>query len=686
MSIINKMALAIRARKHVEWLLVLSLFFLMSALYMGKSFTNFGSTVLGKAGDHTAGIMYVNFTHSGRPWPGFTQLTNYPYGENLRIPISATTQGQLLTHWFFAKATNLVAGWNLMVLIGYMSNALIMYCFIRWLLKNRWIAFFGAIAVTFNPYHAFAATGQIAGMFSGIFTLALWRFIVLWRKPTRNNALLLGLLLGISFYIDGYFILLGLILLGALWLAVLSYSILIARTPLKKVKVQIQYLALSSTLVVLSLLPLIWINIHFAQQIGEILGNARTNILLEAQTYSARASYYLSPRSVLYLGLSVVCLAIFYVTYLRSTFLKSTRASLVKNESSLFLGWILFVVCVIAAWTSLQPIFNIGQREFYNPSYLIVSLVSVWRVFGRLYILVDITIVTLACLGLEQLLKKYPSKKSLLLVIAISLVAIEIGVPSLKLRQPSFDYNKTPTIYTWLRDNGSKSNIQAIAEYPLEGYGYDADYFTFLQISHTPIINANLHNSPQLKLKQSIIGINDPQTLPVLRALGIDLVNLRDVSREKAGEELTIRHSVRSNKELELFMSHIQPNKNIDTYKILPGKITSYALAPEPKSLTQSKLKPNGTAEYSFNGDVVLSTETLPKAVRKSNVSVSFDIRNTITRKATIVQNGELLWAGTIGPNKQTIKLTARTDQPITIHVQVAKELSPSVLTNLQAL
>lgn len=686
MSNMRKLLFSLGTKKYAEWILVVAVFFLTSALYMGTSFLNFNTTVLGKSGDHTAGIIFVNFTHPDRPWPGFTALTNYPYGENLRIPISATTQGQLLGHWIFAKATNLVAGWNLMVLLGYMGTALIMYFFIRHFTADKRVAFFGAYATTFNPYHAFSTTGQIAGMFSGIFIVALWRFIILWEKPNRTNALILAAIIGASFYIDGYFILLSIVLLGALWLAIISYYLLIARIPIQKIKAQLRYFALSNVIVVACLLPLVWVNVHYAQQIGEILGNARSNIAIEAQTYSAHLSYYFSPGNVLYLGLSIVGLALFYVVHMRKVIHTSTRASLSKHQPLIFISWAVLTVGLVSAWVSLQPMFKLGHITLYNPSYLIVSLTSVWRVFGRLYILVDIAFVTLACLGLQQLLKKYRSREVVIVTLCMGLMLLELTIPSLRYRKPSFNYSNAPPIYHWLHDDKASNSIRAVAEYPLEGYGHEADYFTFIQVSRKPIINANLHNSPQLKLKQSIIGINDPQTIPVLRALGVDLVNVRDISHQISGEFLTIRNAARTNKELQLFMTYEQPGKGIDTYKILPGHVSSYALTAEPTTLLRSKLTPTGNAEYVFSKNIVLGLEELPNAVKRESVSVSFDISNDTKLKATVLQNGALLWTGAIGPTRQTIRFDARTNGPITMYVQTAPKQTASVLTNLQVL
>ena len=677
----------LRTKNAVEWTVVATLFAIISATYMGGSFANFNSIVLGKAGDHTAGIMFVNFTHPLRPWPGFSSLTNYPYGENFRIPISATTQGQLLTHWLFSKATSIVTGWNLMVFLGYMCNALIMYAFVRWLTSNKYVAFFAGLAVTFNPYHAFASTGQIAGMFSGIFVLALWRFILLWKKPSPTNALILGVLFGVSFYTDGYFILISLAMIAGLWISILSYYLLLAKVSFQKIKPQLYCFLQSNIVALLCLLPLVWINLTFANEIGELLGGARSNIALEAHTYSARLIDYAKPSSVLYLGISIIGLMIFYFWNLRKSIRNTRKLYLAKNDIRLFFPWTVVITTLIALWLSLQPTYNIGNLTLYNPSFIIISVTSVWRVFGRLYIVVAIGSVILASLGLLKITEKYPRYRAVIIAIVSILLMTELAIPSLRYRQPSFNYNEAPRIYTWLANDPSARNIRAIAEYPLEGYGFETKYFTYIQISKKPIINANIKNNQHADLKLSIIGINDPQTLPVLRSLGVDIVNIRDISKKRAGRELKIRNAARSNHALKLFMYSDQPDEQLDSYAILPGELADYALGFDSASSIRSNLVSNGTAEYVFQKDATMKLIPLTKSAPTGKARVIFDIYSKTKRSVSIIQDGKVLWNGDINDVRQTISASAKVDQPIHIYSEtVANDSNSVIVTNLRAM
>ena len=325
---------------------------------------------------------------------------------------------------------------------------------------------------------------------------------------------------------------------------------------------------------------------------------------------------------------------------------------------------------MVSLWFSLQPLIQIGNFEIWNPSRIIIAFTNVWRVFGRLYIVVCISAVALASIGLKHLMDRYSVRRNIIFIVAFSMLIIDLGIPSIKFSSRTFKYNDVPPIYTWLRDNNESKNIKAIAEYPLEGFGYQADYFTFLQVSNKPIMNANIYNSTQLKLKMSIIGINDPQTIPVLRSLGIDLVNIRDVIYDNLKPNINIRKSVKTNSQLSRVILSHNKNNLIDSYRIVPGQNKSYALIIEPSNELTTTLNPDGTATYISSGVVRLSLEKLPTGASRDETTIRFEIKEKNARIATIIQNGKLLWSGTITPEKQIVKLNASVKTPILIYSQ----------------
>lgn len=659
MKTIEKLSRLNKKNSLISWLLVIVFYLFISAMFMGDSFINASSTVLKKPGDHTAGIIYTTWVHPDTPLPEVSNYTNYPFGENLRLPVVVTSQVLSISHWFLSKIAGVVTGWNLLVLLGYMSNALLMYGFVRHLTKNSVVGLFAGYAVAFTPYHFFASTGQIAGMFGSIFILVLWIFVSLWEKPTILKAIGLGSTIGIAFYADGYYILIGLLLLLSLWVATLSYYLWLksART----VRKQMKYLGLATVVSFIFLLPVIYIQLTQANKISSILGNARGDIESNAQLYSAQISMYFNPTSLLFIGYVIAILASFYAYNLRKNIKKNN-----KKDKNVFYGWAFIVVAFIALITSLQPTLHFLGLKFYSPSKIIISLTTTWRVFGRLYIVVSISLILLASLGLVKIITKYPQKKIFTLIIVFTLLVTEMSIYPIRNIPATFNYSNAPEVYRWLKDN---SSVRGIAEYPIDepflGL-YQAEYLTYQQISNKPMVNTFLPNilTESTLLRKSIVGINDPQTLPVLRALGVDLINIRNIIYDD--ELIAISQSAGKNINLEKIFS----NPIVDSYLLKPGPVALRALVIDNNQY-ETTLTNDGSATYKTPNDINLRILTMPggssiPATTSISISVSSDIINYVK----FIQNGQTLWEDNVGPKPAIISFQARTDSPISINMQ----------------
>ncbi len=706
-----KLLSKLRNQSWFTWASVTVLFFLVSWLHMGPSLTHCNTVVLSKAGDHTAGIMYNSWVRPGRPFLGHSTYTNYPYGENLWLPTSLSTQVMTTGHWVLSRLTNIVCAWNLMVLFGYMSSALLMFCFMRWLVKDSWVALFAAYATTYTPYHVFSSWGHLTWLYTGLFTLALWQFIALWRKPSRLKGLGLGATIGIGFYADGYFILIGALLLFSFWLAAISYAFFLLRRRFSTIKSQLQALSLASLISFVMLLPLGWANHHYAAQVTAYLGTIRGDIMFDAQTYSARLYMYFMPTKffpvigkyaqdfqstyfkndgfsgLLFLGFSVVALALFACWWLfRSA--RRSRSQATKVSPFLFVAWTALIFTILSVWFSLQPKSQLGSLTIYNPSYLVILLTPAWRVFGRLYVLVNLGFVTLAGLGLAELLRRYPARRWLLIGLSLVILVLELRVFPASALGPTFDYTKAPAVYTWLHNN---PEVRAVAEYPLDEQPqgkYLAHYHTFQVISGKPLLNSLSPNSPGMPLRRSIVGINDPQTLPVLRALGIDLVNIRPITPlTAAGTAFDARQAALTNPELERIFTDDHEIYKVDSFRIKAGRVADYALVIPSLNYAQIVLTSDGGAKYLVGNNIDLRIVKLPysKSQAKS-VVVSFDISSDSAREISIIQNGKVLWSGNISAPQQTLNFEASPDYPLTIYNQVSTQATLFTISRLQIL
>lgn len=673
----------LKNKSFSRWIAITLFFTAITWVYMGNSLTHCSNVVLGAPGDHTAGIMYNSWISPGSPLLSNTTMTNYPFGENLWQPLSVSSIIPSTIHWGLSHFINIVCSWNIIVFLGYMSTALVMFGFVYWLTKNTWPSLFSAYAVTYTPYHLFASQGQLAGLLGAIFILALWQFFDLWKQPDRWKALRLGLILGVGFYIDGYFILFGGVLLLAIWIAALGYYPLFNKSNFTMARSQIYGLAISSTIVIFALLPLGWINFHFAQQIKNLFEVARGNINSDAQTYSAQLSMYINPTSLLFLGFSVILLAVIGLWLVKSDYRKKIQPTSVDIIP--FVGWTLSILTFIAAWFSLQPRVLIGGVTLYNPSALIIELTSSWRVFGRLYVLVAVAVTALAGIGLAKLLEKYPARRFWIISFCFLVLVIELRLYPIYNPVKSFDYNNAPPVYSWLKNN---TKVNAIAEYPLDEIPqgvYLGEYYTFQEISNKPILNSLLPNSPQAPLRRSISGINDPQTLPVLRALGIDAVNIRSIATSRNVSD--VRDATLKNPGLSRIFSYRKSDVTIDSYLIQPGPLAKYALTIPSLQYFQISLTDDGSALFMVDNDTLLSIVRLPGTNTDDQVvSVNFVVSADSDRQTEIVQNGKIVWSGILRVKAQHVTIQVSPNYPLIIKNQKTESLTHVNLSKIQVI
>ncbi|MEO5627715.1 MAG: hypothetical protein ABIQ89_02405 [Candidatus Saccharimonadales bacterium] len=673
-----------RKRNHLRIAVVIVLFLGISFLHMGPSALHPSSVVLGNTGDHTAGIMYSSWVQPNSPILGHSVMTNYPSGESLQLPLALSAAIPATTHLVLSRLFNIVTAWNLLVLIGYMSSAMSMYLFMRWVTRNTVASIFSAYAVTFTPYHAFASHGQIAGLLNAVLILIVWQFFVFWVSPTWKNSLLLAGLFGLSFYTDGYFILFGLVTLLSFWLALLVYGLIVAKKELAQVKRRLVPMILVSLMTMVSLAPLLWVKTRYAEQISSYLGNARGDIVFDAQTYSADLIAYVKPSGLIFLGYSVLLLALLGVWFIWRDRKNISPKSNTLLQTQLFFGTTLLILSFLSIWFSLKPTAVIGGLVIHNPSDLIIKLTPTWRVFGRLYAVASIGLAGLAGLGLSKLLKLYPTKKAIIIAASFGILIIELWSYPASFT-PSFNYTKAPPVYGWLNNN---SAIKAIAEYPLDEPPqgkYLSDYYTFQEISNKPLLNTFLPNSPQSGLRRSLAGINDPQTIPVLRALGIGLVNIRP--QDPLNHKPDIRKVAGSNVNLKKVFSYTGDEHWVDSFLILPGKVAKHALTIPRLQYFQVSINPEGTATYAVGDDTVLSVIKVGQKENSSGpVDVAFKINADAAYAANITQGGDSIWSGTINEQTQDIILTVDPAKPIIIANQKYDRLTRMFITDLRVI
>lgn len=358
-------------------------YLLLTMFYMGSAITNCTQSLTNFPGDNTAGMIAMFSVDGNDPWYDRTNFFSYPYGESLGQPTHVTAQAVFLPFWLLSKLWGPICGFNLLQLIGFMSAALMMFAFIRWLLKGReMVAFLAGFAVAFTPYLQITSGGHISYIFGAVFIAAIWLFLLFWQDPTWKRMAALAAIVALFGYIDGYFILLGGVLMAALVLSAIGFDIWTSGKKLTPaLKQRLKLLGTALLVTVIFMLPIAYVQLKSASQISGLLADTRDSIQREAQVYGARPSEYILPNamspitsgifgtfeerdthgsntseSILSLSLVMLALAVFFVANVIRTARQKGQQQLLRIRVSVTFTTTLFVsVFLLALLLSFPP-------------------------------------------------------------------------------------------------------------------------------------------------------------------------------------------------------------------------------------------------------------------------------------------------------------------------------------------
>lgn len=545
--------------KHRLSLIVILSYILITLFYMGPVATDLGQTLYG-FGDNTAGPIWRNTVSPNSPFGGFQEISNFPHGENLFSPVGFSSALQAIPLWIMSQIFSPVIGYNLFNIIGFVFSASVMYGFIYYITKNRWIAWLAGIAASFAPYYQVKVGGHPSYAFSGLFVLTIWIFLNLLEKPTRFKALSLGLLVGTTFYFDPYFVLYQALTCLALLIGWLYVSI---RVKHNKINEQLKCLSVSALMSLIILVPLLGLYFSSKSTIQNQVSSVRGNVVAEAIACSNYPHEYLLPfvlhpaarvagvddsvkRAEIKLkdnfscgigedtvGVSLTILSLLSITAIVLIWELCNHRNIRVRSTSIRTTLAVSVVLLI-----LGLLFGLPPKSFHGiptPTEILLGVTTTWRTLARSYMLVNTSLVILMSLALafysmNPKISKRLKKFGYVLILLFIIIEYQAFTPFKGNQMSSFNLNRDiPDVYRSIKNNG---DIDSIVEYPLESYGEsDApSYYISMQLLHGKrLLNSPSPTSSQEALRRSIRNISDPQTVPALRALGVDAIVVHGV-------------------------------------------------------------------------------------------------------------------------------------------------------------
>jgi hypothetical protein len=187
----------------------------------------------------------------------------------------------------------------------------------------------------------------------------------------------------------------------------------------------------------------------------------------------------------------------------------------------------MIMAAIVGFIFSLPPILTIFGYELRMPTWFLVTITPAWRVFARWFFIIQPLLVFVVAIGLSEYFSrlKADSRKKrhvyTLAVFAVVVLLIEY-LPRNPLDASAFwSYEKNlPVTYQFIE---TLPDSTVLAEFPMREQPYyrGSYYFNGQYIHKKTLFNSYSPVSTQASLRISLMDLSNPQTLPVLRQLGV---------------------------------------------------------------------------------------------------------------------------------------------------------------------
>lgn len=536
---------AARRVRVVEVVLTLAGFTALAVALTWPLTPNLGSAIFGMQGDSFGAIHWLWSlpTEGGLRLTGASpvDLTGYPFGWLRGNGVNAQWLLVYGPAYFLSSLFGPIVAYNLVIISGLALSGGAMYWLARYIGTSRMVAAWAGIVFTMFPWHMERA--QYHGSLVHLEWFPILIIAVLaWRKrPDARRTVLLALSMLAMWLTSGYYGLIALLLVAVLltvvvilegpawgWLSALARAAMAAAAST----------AAAGTVFAASLLG------------GGADSAAPARGVTELQTYGARWWEWIVPPGAsralggstatwlldrqhgsntsetgLYVGVLTLLLAATWIVWRivrRHQMTRQARYLLVALPAGLVAG---------LAFSLPHPLTVFGVN-LPSPAYLIYAVTPQFRVSSRMVVLVMVTLIPMAALGLEvlrrTLTRRMPDDAlrratgvagvGFVCVASAAELTVVPGVPVTDL--------STPPEYAAVRSLPSDG---AIAEYPLTGPSDPqmAQYLLWQTRHGRPLLNGAPENTFAGAVREGVSRLSDPGTAPSLAAMGIQGVVVR---------------------------------------------------------------------------------------------------------------------------------------------------------------
>lgn len=658
----NKLLSFIKRHFTARFLLVNLFFVALAAIFMGPILLNLTTSAHG-AISTSNGLLWLQ-SLQGAPFGSLTTSVNFPFGEDLFKPEFITSALVIAPFWVFTKLFGAVAAWNIIIFTSVWASGISMYYFVRKLTQNPMAALWAGAAFAYLPFHQYKTSGYIIYAFSFVLVWLAWALLNFIKDQTKKNAILLALICAATFYIDRYYVLFALLMVGVpMILFGLRSVVTITARKIDALKNLIRKSLLFLASLTALLLPLIGAKLFYNVNLyadsaapGVVVASNWLDYILPAASHPVFGQLVSGLRGgsvsyVMYLGIVLVVAALWALFYLWNQ-----AESKQEMQQKFAAKWLLAAGLGAFLLTMPQVIYLLSY-SIPLPSVWISWVAHYWPLYMHAMLIVGLVLVVIAAMGIASGLARVKKQTIawLLTAVLISVTLFEYAAFNPFNRQDIWAHSQLSNAQQWLHN---QNNITVIASYPLQNESPNL-YLAEQQVNKKKLVNMSGLGEKN-KLHGSIAGLRDAQALSVLKALGVHAIVTHDVAEDRAIKDLKLARSGDKGTDIFRISDSITPAKYA---LVADGGVRSFVK--DQKSIHA----------VGANGVATLNVVALPGTLTEpTRVNAAFELRMADNFKAgdvIISQGGYILDLLHVSP-KERLKLeyaSLISNLPIVVHV-----------------
>jgi hypothetical protein len=638
----------------------------LPVLYFWPVLLNLDARIIGRIGDATSGGgVWWNWAVKrsalgfNNPWDHKGYWTNHPfYQDDFFVPLSLTQWFTQIPAWILVQISNPIIVHNLTIITGivlcnFFTFKLLIEFKVDWL-----VAIILANSFTLSNFNQTKLLDHPIYIQSWVYVFIFYLFFKYEKTKTSQSLILVGSLLGLTNYVDGYFVYITFVVI----LTILIYEFISKENTSTYAWIKNSVIFLFSYFLII--LPLIVLSLNYLQSEPEIFRSEE-----DFTGFSGRMSdlftfnpdnKYLSKfwnligrsselgiagnESIHWINLSIILVTLLFILYLIK--FKNLRVNNLENSNVWRFSIILMTISILFGLREIN-FFQLFSIEL--PGQIIFNQLPIWRVTSRIFLITHIAILIMIGLLSISIINKKKIKLLYLASLALALF-LDLGIGN-AWKVTYVDLTKFDSAYEWIRDNTPTDSIVFDSQKP----SLSNESLTNQIIHNRKIINSR--NSPFTGPAFSATSIGDSNSICILRALETDLL----IGSKRYFQEL----------ENNAALKRIYPNDSIGNeilvYKIMNGVVGKYYVERGIGFFPTENYWNSG----SWTSQIVSEIEVKPIYDDGYNqsmaVNLEFEYSSLEENPIRIYQNSKLLFSSIATSKLQSANIIVEVNAPITI-------------------